>query len=172
MKTLFVSLILALGIASAEAQENFNIPTDNGEIIISTERERDFAYGEWHYSPAYRAGNFVFFSGVVAGPKEGEAYTPEAYKEQLRRVFSRIEVTLQNAGTSFDNVVKLRTFHVFDSPYFEGDKSDHFKAFREVKDEFITAQYPAWTAIGIVELLPEKGLVEIELIAVVPGEDG
>ncbi len=171
MKVPIVSLIIALGIASAEAQENFNIPTDNGEVIISTEVERELLYGEWHFSPAYRVGNFVFFSGVVAGPREGEAYTPEAYKEQLRRAFSRLEVTLQNAGTSFDNVVKLRTFHVFDSPYFDGDKSTHINAFRAVKDEFMKGPYPAWTGIGINELFPTTGLVEIELIAVIPGED-
>ena len=168
MKRTAAAIALALMASPALAEDNFNIETGIGEAIISTEIERDFFYGEWHFAPAYRVGDFVFFSGVVAGSNEPGTVTPEAYQEQLRQAFSRLQATLEDAGTSFENVVKLRTFHVFDSPFFEGDKRDHINAFRVVKDEFMPAPYPAWTAIGIDELLPDAGLVEIELIAIVP----
>jgi len=168
MKYTTAALALALMAGPAMAQENYNIEADNGTAIISNEFERDVLYGEWHFSPAYRVGDFVYFSGVVASAPEGEVLTPETYQEQLRIAFSSIEQTLADAGAGFENVVKLRTFHVFDSPHFEGGKWEHFGAFSAVKDEFIPEPHPAWTAIGVNELLPDTGLVEIELIAVVP----
>ena len=37
-----------------------------------------------------------------------------------------------------------------------------------VKDRFIRAPYPAWTAIGASELIVPGGLVELRAIAAVP----
>jgi enamine deaminase RidA (YjgF/YER057c/UK114 family) len=34
-----------------------------------------------------------------------------------------------------------------------------------VKDEFIAAPYPAWTGVGVAELFPDGGLVEIRVVA-------
>jgi enamine deaminase RidA (YjgF/YER057c/UK114 family) len=34
-----------------------------------------------------------------------------------------------------------------------------------VKDAFVFAPYPAWTAIGITELITEGALIEIRVIA-------
>jgi enamine deaminase RidA (YjgF/YER057c/UK114 family) len=34
-----------------------------------------------------------------------------------------------------------------------------------VKDEFISPPYPAWTAIGVSELITEGVLIEIRVIA-------
>jgi hypothetical protein len=38
-------------------------------------------------------------------------------------------------------------------------------AFIKVKDEFVRMPYPAWTAIGIAELITEGTLLEIRVIA-------
>jgi enamine deaminase RidA (YjgF/YER057c/UK114 family) len=38
-------------------------------------------------------------------------------------------------------------------------------AFVKVKDEFIAEPYPAWTAIGVSELLTDGALAEIRAIA-------
>jgi enamine deaminase RidA (YjgF/YER057c/UK114 family) len=37
--------------------------------------------------------------------------------------------------------------------------------FIKVKDEFVPAPYPAWTAIGVTELITEGTLLEIRVIA-------
>lgn len=42
---------------------------------------------------------------------------------------------------------------------------EHLDAFIKVKDEFVSEPYPAWTAIGVTELITEGTLVEIRVIA-------
>jgi enamine deaminase RidA (YjgF/YER057c/UK114 family) len=37
-----------------------------------------------------------------------------------------------------------------------------------VKDEFMPAPHPAWTAVGTTGLLAEDGVVEIQMIAYAP----
>ena len=43
-------------------------------------------------------------------------------------------------------------------------------AIAEVRKEFMSEPYPAWTAVGTTELLPDNGLVEIEFVAYSPQE--
>ncbi|HIB5011826.1 TPA: RidA family protein, partial [Klebsiella quasipneumoniae subsp. quasipneumoniae] len=35
----------------------------------------------------------------------------------------------------------------------------------KVKDRYIKAPYPAWTAIGVSEFIPENALVEMRIVA-------
>ena len=151
------------------ADDNFNKAGAGGEANIATSQDME-GYDQYHYSPAYRAGDFVFFSGVVAEPPGGKPATPETYQEGLHKAFSAIKATLAAVGARFDQVIKLTTFHVFDSPHFVGDKVAHIGAFMAVKDEYLPAPYTAWTAIGISELFPDRGLVEIQLIAHAPAD--
>jgi enamine deaminase RidA (YjgF/YER057c/UK114 family) len=153
----------------AAADNNLNKPGAAGEAIIATSQDMQM-YEQFHFSPAYRAGDFVFVSGVVAeAPSDGPA-TPQTYQAGLKNAFSAIEATLAAANTTFDQVIKLTTFHVFDSPHFIGDKSTHISAFMTVKDKYLPAPYTAWTAVGVNELFPDRGLVEIELIAHSPAD--
>jgi enamine deaminase RidA (YjgF/YER057c/UK114 family) len=40
-----------------------------------------------------------------------------------------------------------------------------FDAFRTVKDRYVKAPFPTWTAIDVDRLIPDNGLVEIKVIA-------
>lgn len=42
---------------------------------------------------------------------------------------------------------------------------EHLAAFMAAKDRCIAAPYPAWTAIGVTELITEGALAEIRVIA-------
>jgi len=99
------------------------------------------------------------------GRRDGEGKDIVAFKAQVRRAFQRIQAALNAAGANFDDVVMLNTFHVWQSPNFEGDRSAQFAAFSAVKDEFMKAPYPAWTAVGTTALIPDTGIVEIQAIA-------
>lgn len=164
------TLIVLATLAPAAAADQFpqTIPAPGGEVVISNAIERDVHYGEWHFAPVRRAGDFVFLSGVVAGPRKDEARTPEAYKAQLRRAFKTLETSLTDAKLTFADVVELETFHVFASPHFDGTKQQHLDAVRAVKDEFMKPPYPTWTAIGVSALVPDQGLIEIKLTAYAP----
>ena len=54
------------------------------------------------------------------------------------------------------------------SPRYHVDIGRHMETFMAVKDRYLTEPYPAWTAIGVSELVVPGGLVEIRAIAVAP----
>jgi enamine deaminase RidA (YjgF/YER057c/UK114 family) len=108
---------------------------------------------------------------VVASRREGEGNDVAAYQEQMRHAFRRIEATLTAAGVHFRDVVLLNTFHDWQVSPFHGDRMAQFTAFGAVKDEFIKEPYPAWTAVGTSSLIPDGGLVEIQVIAHVATKD-
>jgi enamine deaminase RidA (YjgF/YER057c/UK114 family) len=110
-------------------------------------------YNEWGFSGAVRHGDTLYLSGVVAILREGEA-DPEAAFE---RAFARIEKALKLAGSDWSDVVEMTTFHT--------DIGTQMTAFRKVKDRYVRAPFPAWTAVGVTRLLPPNGLVEIKVVA-------
>ena len=56
--------------------------------------------------------------------------------------------------------MEITTYHV--------DMSRHMDTFMRVKDRYIQAPYPAWTAIGVAELIVPGGLMEIRAVAKTP----
>lgn len=109
----------------------------------------------WHLSPALDTGDFVFLSGVTGCRPDGSvAADPET---QFRDAFRHLEATLAAAGLGFDAVVEMTTYHV--------ELRRHLAAFVAAKDDYVSAPYPAWSAIGISELITEGVLLEIRVIA-------
>jgi len=162
--TLFMVGLITAQAQSEKPEKAIRIPSSGGEVVIATAAEKTIAYDQYHYSPARRVGDTLYVSGVVVGRREGEGKDVAAFKAQVRRAFQRIQATLEAAGASFDDVVMLNTFHVWQGPNFEGDRAAQFAAFSAVKDEFMKAPYPAWTAVGTTALIPDSGIVEIQAI--------
>lgn len=169
----FVELIVALAVpvsavcaaeSAASATEPLRIPTSNGEVILPGPRDKE-AYDQYGYAAVRRAGDLVFISGVVIGRRPDEGSDVPAFKDQVRRGFRRIETCLKAAGLNFDDVVMINSFHVWEGPNFRGSRADQFKAFEEVKEEFMRGPKPAWTAVGTTSLLPDAGIVEVQMIA-------
>ena len=150
---------------SDKSEKTIHIPSTGGEVLIASPAAKASAYDQYHYSPARRVGDTLYISGVVVGRRDGEGKDIAAFKAQVRRAFQRIQATLNAAGTNFDDIVMLNTFHVWQGPNFEGDRAAQFAAFSAVKDEFMKAPYPAWTAVGTTALVPDNGIVEIQAIA-------
>jgi enamine deaminase RidA (YjgF/YER057c/UK114 family) len=110
---------------------------------------------DWHLSPALDTGEFVFFSGVTGThPDLCVASDPET---QIRDTFEFLRANLSAAELTFDDVVEMTSYHV--------DLRRHLALFVKVKDEYVAAPYPAWTAIGVTELITEGTLIEIRVIA-------
>ena len=110
---------------------------------------------DWHLAPVLDTGDLVFFSGVTGtAPDLSVSDDPET---QFTDVFRYLEANLAVAGLDFSHVVEMTSYHV--------GLREHFKAFVRVKDVFIKAPYPAWTAIGVSELITEGTLLEIRVIA-------
>ena len=110
---------------------------------------------EWHFSPLIESGEFIFVSGVTSCRLDNTVSAdPET---QFRDAFTFMGLHLAVAGLTFDDIVEMTTYHV--------DLRRHLGAFMKVKDAFVFAPYPAWTAIGITELMTEGALIEIRVIA-------
>jgi 2-iminobutanoate/2-iminopropanoate deaminase len=64
-----------------------------------------------HYSRASRFGGFVFMAGLCArDPQRGYETVGTTLDEQCEVIFKRIAETLEEAGTSLANTVKVTVF--------------------------------------------------------------
>jgi enamine deaminase RidA (YjgF/YER057c/UK114 family) len=100
-----------------------------------------YEYDEWHIAPAVKAGPLVICSGAIGVQADGSV--PDDPATQFEVLFRNMEVALEGAGASFEDVCELLSFHV---------GLDHLDVLREVKERFIPGPHPAWTAIGVAEL--------------------
>ncbi|MGQ3025448.1 RidA family protein [Sphingopyxis sp.] len=108
------------------------------------------------YADAVIAGDTIYLSGVVAGMAKGETDLAAGYD----RAFKGIAATLARAGASWDDVVDITTFHT--------DLAAHIDGFAAVKNKYVKAPFPAWTAIGVSRLYEPTAVVEIKVVAVKP----
>ena len=107
------------------------------------------------YSPAIRAGDFVFVSGQVPkNPATGELEGDDI-RSQTRRVLEKLRLTLEGAGASLDDVVSVNA-------YLE-DEND-WGAFNEVYKQTFRPPYPTRTTVGA---RLRDVLVEISAVAYV-----
>jgi enamine deaminase RidA (YjgF/YER057c/UK114 family) len=86
---------------------------------------------------------------------------PEDPEEQFTLAFENLRDLLAEAGCTFADVVEMTSYHV--------GLTAHAETFVAVKDRFLEAPYPAWTAVGISELVFPGGLVEIRITARIGG---
>ena len=164
-----VALILAFATSSAvfaaePASWPQRIPAPGGEVILPNEGAKQ-AHDQWRYAAARRVGDMVYISGVVIHRRKEEGTDVAAFKLQTRRGLERLRTVLEAAGTDFQHVVMINSFHVWQGPDFTGTRDEQFQAFEDVIGEFVKAPYPAWTAVGTTGLLGSGGIVEVQLIA-------
>ena len=111
---------------------------------------------DWHFSPGVWANDLLFLSGVT-GTNRQTGEIPGDFESQARNAFETVQEVLGEAALSWDDVVDLTTYHI--------GLSDHGKSFRKIKDEYIKAPYPAWTAIGVSELATPGLVIELKVVA-------
>jgi enamine deaminase RidA (YjgF/YER057c/UK114 family) len=109
--------------------------------------------------------DMVYLSGVIVDRYPGEGNDVAAFKMQARRTLERLRRNLEAAGSDFQHVVMINSFHVWQGPNFAGTGDEQFKAFEDVIGEFMKGPYPAWTAVGTTGTLSDGGVVEVQLIA-------
>ena len=169
---LALAALLALAATPAFAQDTVRkIPAPHGEVIIANARQQQ-SYDTIHYAPARRAGDTLYVSGVIVGRADDEGTDAEAFKAQVRRAFQAIDATLKASGASFDDVVMINSFHVWEGPDQPAPRREQLAMFNAVKSEFMKEPHPAWTAVGTTGLLAPHGIVEVQMIAKVPGKAG
>lgn len=109
------------------------------------------------YSPAVRAGDFIYVSGQISvDPATGQRVTGDVQVE-TRQVLNNIKKILEGSGASMTDVVKCSVFL---------GKGTDFAAMNAVYAEFFGDQKPARSTIvcGFVADI----LVEIDCVAYKP----
>jgi Putative translation initiation inhibitor, yjgF family len=110
----------------------------------------------WGYSDAIVTGDTIYLAGIVAETKDGDPNLEAAYA----RAFESIGDVLRKAGASWNDVVEITSFHT--------DVKTQMEPMIAVKNRYIRAPFPAWTAIQVVRLIPDRGITEIRIIARLP----
>ena len=111
------------------------------------------------YSPAVRAGDFIFVSGQVpVDPVTGQTVSGDV-KAETRRVLENIRINLGGCGASMADVVKCQVFLA--------DIKD-FAAMNEVYTEFFGESKPARTTVQVAALPLAGSRVEIDAVAFKP----
>lgn len=113
---------------------------------------------EWHFSHAVRSRGLVLMSGVTGVSPAGEFSSDPT--TQFRQAFEYLRQYLAAAGLGLEHLVEITTYHV-------GLRA-HLAEFRAVKDEYLRQPFPAWSAIGVSELITAGALVEIRGVAEEP----
>ena len=147
---MFLELIAAAAAAQAQPTQPASPPQADGArqraTVIMSEDEGDRRFQEeWGYADAIVAGDTIYLSGVVVGQREGESL--EAAYE---RAYRRIAAILTRAGASWDDVVDITT---------------QFEAMTAVHRRHVRPPFPAWTAIDVDRLIPDRGITEIKIVA-------
>ena len=122
--------------------------------VILTEADRH-TYDNFHFAPAVATGGLLVCSGQIGAGADGKV--PEDAAEEFRNAWQAIGRVLAAAGLGYEDIVELTSYHV--------DLPAHVRAFMAVKDEFLAAPWPAWTAIGITSLAVRGARAEIRVIA-------
>ena len=112
-------------------------------------------YEALHFAPAVREGGHLYCSGMLGLGPDGTAIAdPEA---QFTQVFESIKDLLSLGGATLADILDVTSFHV--------NLGKHLQTFVKVKEQYIPAPYPAWTAVGVNELALPGALVEVKVTA-------
>ena len=149
-RALFAAAALTIALASVPAQAG----TRQDAVILYSENPSERAFQErYGYNDAIiLPDGTVYMSGVVVGQGDGESL-----EDAFTRAYERIGSILIRAGATWEDVVDITSFHT--------DVRAQLEAISSVHRRYISPPFPAWTAIGVNRLLPDRGIAEIKVVA-------
>ena len=109
---------------------------------------------------ALRVGDTLRVTGHTGETADG-VFSAD-HESQFRQAFRNIAITLTEAGATWSDVVEMNSYHV--------GLLSRAEAVFSIAAEFLRDPYPAWTAVGVTELILPDALVEIRCVAVLPSE--
>ena len=113
-------------------------------------------YQSMQFSQAIKCNNTIWVSGQV-GVDENFKFA-QGIEAQAQLAFQNLEKVLKEAGSGLEDIVELVTYHT---------SMKQISGFSKVKAKFIPENYPAWTAVGVTELVLPDLLVEIRATAMI-----
>jgi len=107
-----------------------------------------------------RPGRMLYLAGQLGTDPSGKVVSAD-FREQATKAYENIKVALAAVGAKWDDVIKMNVFLT--------DIRAQLPIHRDVRDKYVNkANPPASTTIEISRLAREGGLIEVEVVAVLP----
>jgi len=110
------------------------------------------------YSPAVRAGDFIFVSGQLGAQDPGTGAAIDGIEGQTRQAMENMQQVLLDSGATMNDVVKVTVFL---------RNSVDFPKMNEAYVQFFTGRRPARSTV-VTNLVKPEWLVEIDCVAYRP----
>lgn len=105
------------------------------------------------FSPAVKAGEFVFVSGQASVDENGKL-VPDTFEGEVRRSFENVKRILAAAGLTLSDVVQVRSY--------VRDPAD-LPEYNRIYRDYFTPPFPARSTI--TNCLPESMRFEVDVVA-------
>src|SRR5262245_9798608 len=112
------------------------------------------------FSPAVKAGNFIYVSGALATDEKGRLI-PGTIQEQTKQVLSRLASVLKASGSRLENAASVNVYL---------RNAADFEAMNEVYRGFWQKDPPTRTTV-VTDLVVPDALIEIAMVAIKDGAD-
>jgi len=109
----------------------------------------------WHFSARRAQPGIVVSSGVTGTGEDGRVNRDPA--AQFEQTFVHLGLYLAAADAWMRDIVEITSYHV--------GLREHLAEFIAAKDRHVLEPFPAWSAIGVSQLITEGALVEVRVIA-------
>jgi enamine deaminase RidA (YjgF/YER057c/UK114 family) len=130
---------------------------DSKNPIFAT-KDGSTIFKKFGYSPAVRAGDFIYVAGQIGLNPDGSM--PDNDAGQIVNAFDRLKIVLEEAGATLDDIVELVSYHV--------GLQGHLTQFVEIKNRYIHEPFPTWTILEIVGLARPGLVIEVKAVAYAP----
>ena len=107
------------------------------------------------FSPAVRAGDFLFLTGATGGDADG--VMPPDIATQVQNALGKALHIIDAAGGNADSIVEVTSYHIGLKYHF--DQVDH------IMREMLGLPLPAWTAVEVADLRRDGALIEFRIVA-------
>lgn len=131
----------------------------------ATRVERITVPGDWYepyrISLGYRVGDLLFLSGQAAISRQGELVGVGDFDAQAQQTFENLQFVLESAGSGLEHIVKVTIYLT---------NMGNFPKIVDLRERWFTPPYPADTIVEVRSLALPELEIEIDAIAVVPGD--
>jgi reactive intermediate/imine deaminase len=144
MKTIALLIFILSGSITMAQQKDFINP-------------RPIGYSD---AVTHVGGKTIYVSGQVSVNESGELVGKGDLQAQTIQVFENLKRVLQQAGATFEDVVKVNIYIVNCRP-------EDVALVREIRKSYLAQKLPpASTLVGVTSLVNPDFLIEIEVVAV------
>ena len=109
------------------------------------------------FSPAIKAGDFVYVSGQASVDKETGDIISGTFEEEVRRSIENLKAILESAGLNLDHVINIKAYVA---------KEENLKQYNSIYSEYF--KHPLPTRSTIVNVLPSFIKFELDCVAYSP----